>query len=73
MTFNGHKNWTCWNVSLWIGNDEGLYNLAIQCIRRTQNRTEAARRFLDCMDGVKATPDGANYTLDSVRRAMAGM
>ena len=73
MTYNGHKNWTYWNVSLWINNDGGLYDLAIQCLRRTRNRTEAAKQFLDCMDGEKTTPDGARYTLDSVRRAMAGM
>ena len=32
--YNGHKNWNYWNVSLWINNDEGLYNLAIQAKRR---------------------------------------
>ena len=72
-TYNGHKNWTCWNVSLWIGNDEGLYRLAQRCVRMGRNRTDATQRFLDSMDGIAATPDGAKYTLDSVRRAMAGM
>ena len=72
-TYNGHKNWTCWNVSLWIGNDEGLYRLAQSCIRRSSNRTDAAKRFLDCMDGIAVTPDGAKYTVDSVRRAMSGL
>ena len=73
MKYNGHKNWNHWNVSLWINNDEGLYRLAQSCIRRSSNRTEAAKRFLDCMDGIAATPDGAKYTVDSVRRAMSGM
>lgn len=27
-SYNGHKNYNAWNVSLWINNDEGLYNMA---------------------------------------------
>ena len=32
--YNGHKNWNHWNVSLWINNDEGLYRMAKDAIRR---------------------------------------
>lgn len=29
--FNGFKNYETWNVSLWIRNDESLYNIARSC------------------------------------------
>ena len=75
-SYNGHKNWNHWNVSLWINNDEGLYRLAQDCMRRAQPRTHSSRAqavalFLDAVD--EKTPDGAPYTASSVRAAMAGM
>jgi len=27
--YQGHRSWNAWNVALWIGNDEGLYHLAL--------------------------------------------
>ena len=29
-TYNGWKNWTTWNVALWINNDTGFYGVAQQ-------------------------------------------
>ncbi len=31
MGYNGYKNYETWNVCLWIGNDEGLHELAASC------------------------------------------
>ena len=28
MAYNGYKDWDHWNVSLWINNDETIYNAA---------------------------------------------
>ena len=75
--YQGHKNWNHWNVSLWINNDEGLYNLARECIRNSQSRVtsdraRAVRDFL-ALVGAEKTPDGAPYTASSVRAAMVGM
>jgi hypothetical protein len=33
--YNGHRSWNAWNVSLWLNNDEGLYNLMVEAIRGT--------------------------------------
>lgn len=74
--YNGHKNWNHWNVSLWINNDEGLYHLALQSIRQTYSRQAAAHEMLEvlvkCSDTPK-TPDGAPYSVSSIRTAMVGM
>jgi hypothetical protein len=73
--YNGHKNWNYWNVSLWIGNDEGLYNLAREAIRATKNRQEAVEYFIGAIlfeTGTLKTPDGATYTKSAVRAAMVG-
>lgn len=75
MGYNGHKNWSQWNVSLWINNDEGLYNLMRDCIRVTCCRGQAAEEMLSCLNecGITKTPDGAKYTKTSIRKAMVGM
>ena len=84
-TFNGHKNWNHWNVSLWINNDEGLCNLARECIKeapasnyvRHGYRPRDAASFLFMARihgmGIYTTPDGGIYNQTAVRAAMVGM
>jgi len=69
--YQGHKNWNHWNVSLWINNDEGLYNLARQAVRFSRSRDEAVQDLLEQLPA--ETPDGAPYTKSSVRAALVGM
>lgn len=75
--FNGHKNWNHWNVSLWINNDESLYRDAQFYIRhwRCRGRDYAAKYMFEAMRdaGVTHTPDGAPYSVSSIRAAMVGM
>lgn len=74
--YNGHKNWTQWNVSLWINNDESLYNDAKYFVRACRNDHDyAAQRMLDSLVemGVTETPDGAKYSKTAIRAAMVGM
>ena len=79
MVYNGHKNWNHWNVSLWINNDEGLYRSALSWGKAARNKDKAARAFLyaltsgDFGNPTQKTPDGARYSVSSIRAAMRGM
>ena len=74
-TYNGYKNWTHWNVSLWIKNDEGLYMLASDMVRHHKTRDEAARAIVKelLQMGIAKTPDGARYSIAAVRAAISGL
>jgi hypothetical protein len=75
MSYYGYKNWTHWNVSLWINNDEWLYNEAHRCRRIARTKQQAAEMFFnELVDaGIKSTPDGARYSVSAIRAAMWGM
>ena len=54
-TYNGWANYETWNVTLWIGNDEGLYDAARQC----RNYQQLVSLLYDC--GSTETPDGVKW------------
>lgn len=74
-SYNGHKNYNFWNISLWINNDRGLYNEACSFIRKYGNKDLAAARLFqvwsDC--GITHTPDGVKYSKSAIRAAMVGL
>jgi hypothetical protein len=47
-TFNGWANYETWNASLWIGNDEFLYNTAKACVEFAEGETPWDK-FVRCM------------------------
>jgi hypothetical protein len=71
-TYNGHKNWNHWNVSLWLMNDEGLCRRVDEA-RSSQPTLDAAARDLAAQLTGQSTPDGAPYTLAAIRAAIRGM
>ncbi|QYD70117.1 hypothetical protein KZJ38_07355 [Paraburkholderia edwinii] len=73
--YNGHKDWNHWNVSLWINNDEGLYDMARRAVRRHNTKIGAAVALLEELEflGITHTPDGAPYSTTSIRAALVDM
>ena len=80
--YNGHRSWNAWNVALWIGNDEGLYRFALDCIRAAKEYKRVKRTPERCavvaahimMRGLPATtPDGAKYNVTCVKEALQGL
>lgn len=70
--YNGFPSWNAWNISLWVNNDEGLYRLALDCVRANRNKALAARSFIrEC--GLTRTPDGGRFSHSAVVGAMEGM
>ena len=69
-TYNGHKNRNFWNVSLWINNDESLYNLACSCLRINDNDVSlAAHAVYGALHG-ESTPDGEVYSVPAIEAAI---
>ena len=58
QTYNGWTNYETWNVSLWIQNDEGYYDIALQC--------DDYQDFVDALEAVSlhegSTPDGVKWS-----------
>jgi hypothetical protein len=70
--YNGWKNRQTWNVALWIGNDEPLYNEAVAYVRRARakGRRVSYSTFVISAGLVgERTPDGISYTGARLDRA----
>jgi hypothetical protein len=46
---NGWANYETWNVALWIGNNEFLYNTAVSCVEYCSYNETPWEKFQRCM------------------------
>ena len=59
-TYNGHKNYETWNVSLWINNDAGFYACAQEAADYIDLLIHFQNNFID------ETPDGVDFEHDAL-------
>ena len=73
--FNGHRSWNAWNVSLWIGNDEGLYLSAVEALHSTHTIRKAVNVFygITGLNTRDKTRDGAIFNKQCVTEALLGL
>ena len=66
-TYNGWTNYETWNASLWINNDQFLYNTAKACVIYCEAFDTPWSKFVRCMmDGIMGshllqTGDGVSW------------
>ncbi len=62
-SYNGWTNYETWNASLWIGNDEFLYNTAKACVKFCNEDDTPYEKFVRCMlnCGGETTGDGVKW------------
>ena len=66
--YQGHRSWNAWNVSMWLTNDYETYLLVCETVDSCKTKDAASRVLYEMLP--KTTPDGAKYTLSSIREAL---
>ena len=62
--YNGWTNRATWNVALWIGNDEFLYNTALACVEYREQNELPYDKFIRCMLNSENDTTGDNIRWD---------
>lgn len=70
--YNGYANWSQWNQSLWLNNDEGLYRFMVDTLADCKgNKRKAANIIKNYLPS--KTPDGASWSIVGIINAMQGL
>ena len=64
--YNGWKNYENWNVVLWLNNDEGLYNMAVEFMGDYEGNDPYKDFILYIGLENAKTPDGVSWQRDNV-------
>lgn len=66
--YNGWKNHETWNVAMWIENDEGLYNGAVDFMKNENPDPQNPYKAFVISCGLEAqkTPDDVAYMAESL-------
>lgn len=69
-TYNGWANYETWNASLWIGNDEFLYNTAKACVKYAELNESPYEKFIRCMENCDNvnTGDGVRWDDENINQ-----
>jgi hypothetical protein len=60
--YNGWKNYETWNVSLWINNEQAIYENAVAFMREANPLKNAYKGFvINCGLSGQRTPDKVAY------------
>ena len=68
---NGYKNWSHYNVAIWMHNDRELYRMMISTVQDSGTLEQAIVKVHSQLKGGK-TQDGVPFTLAAIREAMEG-
>lgn len=71
QSYNGHRNWNAWNVSLWIYNEENTYKYARDLVKKYGVKKATKLLIRDYLP--PKTPDGATYNNLCVKLALEDM
>lgn len=71
MGYNRRKDWDHWNVSLWINNDDTIYDAAYIMVSQ-MGAKKASSVLAKTLAGTK-TPDGAKYTYNNIYSTLSDM
>lgn len=55
--YNGWTNYETWLVNVWVGNDEGLYQVMLDLCRDAQNEYEAGKAMREYIDEMLEVPE----------------
>jgi hypothetical protein len=66
--FQGHRNYSYWNVWYWLRNDGDMNVRVTEAIRSLRDKDKAARYLLEQLP--QSTPDSVRFTFRNIREAL---